>query len=218
VKLVCAGFRDFERFIEVPFDRTVPVDIQMQGSTVLGVVTAETSDEFLAIGIKAGLVTNLGPFLGPGLGLELGVRLPVWDGRVSLVLATGTHGFSEARRLESSSLGGIQVDNRVLVWPVELNLLFRLLPDYPFSPYLSAGGGYFLVWQTLETDALGTQSYRDGLVGFQGAAGLELRLGPGVILLEGRYQYANLDAPANEGGVTGQVGGLQVLAGYRLLL
>jgi hypothetical protein len=218
LKLVCAGFKDFEQFVDVPFDRTVPVSVELVGSGVSGVVAAERAEDLFAIGIKGGLVTNLGPFLGPKLGLEFGLRLPFWEGRLSVMLGTGAYGSVETRRVDSPALGNLSVDSEILVWPMELNLQFRLLPDYPFSPYLAAGPGYFLVWQTLESDGLDPQSFRDGLLGFQGAAGLELRLGPGVILLEARYQYVDLDAPEAEGGVGGQVGGLEVLAGYRLLL
>ena len=96
--------------------------------------------------------------------------------------------------------------------------MLRLTPDYPFSPYLGAGGGIFLVWQTLDAERLPEQSFRDGVFGFQAFGGLEYRLGPGVILLEGRYQYVRLGAVEKEGGMEGLLGGLGVLLGYRILL
>jgi opacity protein-like surface antigen len=105
----------------------------------------------------------------------------------------------------------------ILVWPVQLNVIVRLLPDYPFSPYLGAGPGFFLVWQTLKPAGMPDRGFRDSVFGFQALAGLEYRVGPGVVLLESRYQYVELSAPLVEGGVRGQVGGLGATLGYRYM-
>jgi hypothetical protein len=218
LKLACAGFKDFEQFVDIPFNRTVPVFVEMESSMLTGVVSARASEDWLGIGLKGGLVTNLDAFLGPQAYLEVGVRLPFWGGRLGVMLETGTYGSVEERSVSHPALGKINVTADVLVWPVQLNVMMRLTPDYPFSPYLGAGGGFFLVWQTLDAERLDEQSFRDGVFGFQVFGGLEYRLGPGVILLEGRYQYVKLPAPEKEGGMEGLLGGLGVLLGYRILL
>jgi hypothetical protein len=218
LKLVCSGFKDYQRFVEVPFNRTVPLFVEMKGSRLTGVVSAEESQDLIAIGLKGGLVTNLDAFLGPQVYLEAGLRLPVWGGRLGVMLETGAYGCLQERSLSDPALGRIDLSADVLVWPIQLNLMLRLTPSYPFSPYLGVGGGFFLVWQTLKAERLPERSFRDGVFGFQAFGGLEYRLGPGVVLLEGRYQCVHLDAPDEEGGMEGLLGGLGVLLGYRVLL
>ena len=218
LKLACAGFLDYERFVDIPFNRTVPVFVEMESSMLTGVVSARESEDWLGIGLKGGLVTNLDAFLGPQIYLEVGLRLPFWDGRLGVMLETGTYGSVEERSASDPALGRRKISADVLVWPVQLNVMMRLTPDYPFSPYLGAGGGFFLVWQTLDAEHLPEQSFRDGVFGFQVFGGMEYRLGPGAILLEGRYQYVRLPAPEKEGGMEGLLGGLGVLLGYRILL
>jgi hypothetical protein len=218
LKLASAGFKDYEQFVDVPFNRTIPVFVEMESSMLTGVVSARRSEDWLGIGLKGGLVTNLDAFLGPQAYLEVGLRLPFWGGRLGVMLETGAYGSLEERRISDPALGKVNVSADVLVWPVQLNIMVRLTPDYPFSPYLGAGGGFFLVWQTLDAERLPEQSFRDGVFGFQVFGGLEYRLGPGVILLEGRYQYVCLPAPEKEGGMEGLLGGLGVLVGYRVLL
>lgn len=218
LKLACAGFKDFEQFVDIPFNRTVPVFVEMESSMLTGVVSARASEDWLGIGLKGGLVTNLDAFLGPQAYLEVGLRLPFWGGRLGVMLETGAYGSVEERSVSHPAYGKINVSADVLVWPVQVNVMMRLTPDYPFSPYLGAGGGFFLVWQTLDAERLEQQSFRDGVFGFQAFGGLEYRLGPGVILLEGRYQYVRLPASQKEGGMEGLLGGLGVLLGYRVLL
>jgi len=218
LKLVCAGFKDYEQFVDVPFNRTVPLFVEMESSMLTGVVSAEKSEDLIGIGLKGGLITNLDAFLGPQAYLEVGLRLPFWGGRLGLTLETGAYGSVEERTVSDPAMGKVSVSAEVLVWPVQLNVMLRLTPDYPFSPYLGAGGGFFIVWQTLNSERWPEQSFRDGVFGFQAFGGMEYRLGPGVILLEGRYQYVRLDAPENQGGMEGLLGGLGVLLGYRVLL
>ena len=218
LKLACAGFLDYEQFVDIPFNRTVPVLVELESSMLTGVVSARASEDWLGIGLKGGLVTNLDAFLGPQACLEAGVRLPFWGGRLGVILETGAYGSVEERSVTDPARGKIKVSADVLVWPVQLNVLMRLTPDYPFSPYLGAGGGFFLVWQTLDAEGLDEQGFRDAVFGFQAFGGLEYRLGPGVILLEGRYQHVRLPAPEKEGGMEGLLGGLGVLLGYRVML
>jgi hypothetical protein len=218
LKLACAGFSDYERFVDIPFNRTVPLFVEMESSVLTGVVSAKESEDWLGVGLKGGLVTNLDAFLGPQVYLEVGLRLPFWGGRLGVMLETGTYGSVEESSVSDPALGRRKISADVLVWPVQLNVMMRLTPDYPFSPYLGAGGGFFLVWQTLDAEHLPEQGFRDGVFGFQVFGGMEYRLGPGVILMEGRYQYVRLPAPEKEGGMEGLLGGLGVLLGYRILL
>jgi hypothetical protein len=218
LKLACAGFKDYEQFVDIPFNRTVPVFVEMESSMLTGVVSARASEDWLGIGLKGGLVTNLDAFTGPLAYLEVGLRLPFWGGRLGVMLETGAYGSVEERSISDPAMGKQTLSADVLVWPVQLNVILRLTPDYPFSPYLGVGGGLFVVWQTLDTEHLDEQSFRDGVFGFQVLGGMEYRLGPGVILMEGRYQYVRLPAPEKEGGMEGLLGGLGVVLGYRILL
>jgi opacity protein-like surface antigen len=211
------GYSDFEQLVDVPFDRTVPVNIQLKSLQVEAVVEEQPGDLF-AVGIRGGLVSNLGPFVAPRVDLEFGVRLPFFRGRLSVLLATGAYGSTDQREASSESFGRFTVDAEVLVWPAELNLLLRLLPGYPFSPYLGAGAGHYLVMQRITPAGLPARDHQDSVFGAQCFAGLEYRLGPGVLLLEGRYLYVHVEAPASEGGFYGQLGGLGLALGYRFLL
>lgn len=218
LKLERAGFRDFQQFVDVVFDRTVAVDVVMEGSGVSGVVSSERAEDVFSLGLKAGVISNLHATVGPKVTLEAGWRLPVWGGRLALLLESGAWALWESRTAWSESQGWIEVDGRALVWPVELSLLLRLLPDYPFSPYVGVGGAFYLVWQTLAPQGLPEQSFRDGVFGFQGFCGLEQRLGPGVLLLEVRFQWARLGLDPEQGGMSGQLGGLGALVGYRFMM
>jgi hypothetical protein len=218
LKLVAPGFGDFEKFIDLPFDRTVPVNVEMKGLALSGVVSADQAEDFFQIGIKAGLVSNTGPFLAPHASLEFGVRLPFWGGRLAVLAESGAYGSVDERTASSGSTGEVKVGATMLIWPVQLNLILRALPDYPFSPYLTAGPGFFVVWQTLEPEGLPRQSYRDSVFGFQAGAGLEYRMGPGVVMLEARYLHVWVEGPRSEGGLDGLLGGLGALLGYRILL
>jgi len=218
LKLAAAGFKDYEAFIDVPFDRTVPVEIKMESQLISGVISVDKAEDFYSIGVKAGLVSNSGSFLAPHLSIEFGLRLPFWGGRLSVLLESGIWGSVEKSTTRISSLGEIPVETKILVWPTQLNVALRLLPDYPFSPYLVAGGGFYLIWQTLQPADYTAQGYRDSVFGFQAGAGLEYRLGPGVILVEARYLHVWVAGPLREGGVNGLLGGLGALLGYRFLL
>jgi hypothetical protein len=218
LKLVSVGFEDYERFVDVPFDRVVAVSVEMKGTAISGVVPSREQRERFAVGLRAGLFANAAEFVAPAVGLELAYRLPLWGGRLSVMLESGAYGSWDQRTSRSDALGRIPVKARILVWPVQLHLMLRLLPDYPFSPYVGAGGGFFLVWQTLRPEGLPEQAFRDGVFGFQAQGGVEYRLGPGVIFLEARYQHVRVDAPADQGGVEGLLGGLGAALGYRLML
>jgi PEGA domain-containing protein len=217
LKLAAAGFKDYEAFIDIPFDRTVPVEIKMESQLISGVVSIDKAEDFYSIGLRAGLISNSGSFVAPHLSVEFGLRLPFWDGRLSVFLESGIWGSIEKNTTSSISLGEIPVETKILVWPTQLNVVLRLLPDYPFSPYLVAGGGFYLVWQTLHPAGYAAQAYRDSVFGFQAGAGLEYRLGPGVILVEARYLHVWVVGPLREGGVDGLLGGLDALLGYRFL-
>ncbi len=218
LKLTAPGFRDYSRFIDVPYGQPVTLTVDMDSLSLSGVISAEKTEDFFNIGLKLGLLSNTRAFSAPQISLEFGLRLPIWSGRMAVVFESGVWGSEEKRTVFSEITGQTEVDATILVWPIQLNLLLRLLPDYPFSPYLTAGPGFALVWQKLSPEGLAEQSFRDAVFGFQVGCGLEYRLGPGVILAEARYLHLWIDGPKYEGGMSGLVGGLGAVVGYRLLL
>lgn len=218
LKLSAPGFRDYSHFIDVPFGQTVTLTVDMDSLSLSGVISAEKNEDLFNIGLKLGLISNTRTLSAPQLSLEFGLRLPIWGGRLAVLFESGAWGSDEERTAFSEVTGQTKVNATILVWPIQLNLLLRLLPDYPFSPFLTAGPGFALVWQKLSPEGLAQQSFRDAAFGFQVGCGLEYRLGPGLILAEARYLHVWIDGPQSEGGMSGLVGGLGALVGYRLLL
>jgi len=218
LKLEAPGYKDFEKFVDVPFGRTVPLTVALQDLAMQGIVMVDRPGDFFNLGIKGGLVSNTGDVCAPDISLEFGVRLPLLQGHLAVLFETGVWGWLETRSASSEVLGDLSVDARWLVWSIQLNAIVRLLPDYPFSPYLTAGPGFFLVWQSLQPDGLKNLGYRDNAFGFQAGAGLEYRLGPGAVVLEARYLHVWIREAAKNGGVDGLLGGLGVTAGYRFML
>ncbi len=218
LKLSAPGFRDYSHFIDVPFGQTVTLTVDMDSLSLSGVISAEKTEDLFNIGLKLGLISNTRALSAPQLSLEFGLRLPIWGGRLAVLFESGAWGSQDERTAFSEVTGPTKVNATILVWPIQLNLLLRLLPDYPFSPYLTAGPGFALVWQKLSPEGLAQQSFRDAAFGFQAGCGLEYRLGPGLILAEARYLHVWINGPQSEGGMSGLVGGLGAVVGYRLLL
>ena len=218
LRLAAPGYREVEKFIDIPFDQTVPLQVQLQSLQVHQEMKVRNESDLYHLGMRLGLVSNTGAMTAPMISLEAGLRLPFWSGRLALLLANEVWGNSLSRDVAAGDLGTRRMDVWLLAWAVELQVILRPLPRARFAPFLSLGPGLALVWQTLEIPGLPAQSFRDTVFGFHVGAGLEYRLGPGTLGLEARYLHLYLSAPPREGGVGSLIGGLALLAGYRLML
>ncbi len=218
LKLVRDGYEDVERFVDVVFDRERLVAIHLKETSIHEMVATVRAHRWFSVGLKGGLVTNMDGFLAPQLDLELGLHLPWWSGRLALALQTGARGREFEGRADAGDTDQRRVDGGLLAWDLQLVLVVRPLPGYTFSPFVSAGGGLALVWQSLEPEGFEAQGFRSLVWVLQGGGGLEYRLGPGAVLLEVRYQHLRLDADSGTGGFHGLLGGLGVGLGYRLML
>jgi hypothetical protein len=217
VKLQRPGYRDVERFVDVAFDRSSRLQIELRESSRREVVSARRVHRWWGVGLKAGLASNLDGFHAPQLELAASLWLPLWQARLGLQLRSGVWGWSAAGRLAEQPTAGRAVDGGLLVWSSQLGVLLRVLPRALFTPTVAGGAGLAVVWQRLQPEGFATQTFRRLSWTAWVGAGLELRLEPGPLLLQVRYQHLELD-PSSAGGFAGRLGGLSLVLGYRLEL
>lgn len=192
--------------------------------------TAAWSTTGLVIGVKAGAgigapVSELGAtFVGE---LELGYALPLPEpiGR-SLELFTagayvspsteGTAGEPDPR-LPGDGSFNYEITQQAVV--LTLGARYRIsLADDTIAPYLSAGGRMYLMRTSIEGEAsgqaLGTTEETASAFGLHAALGVDFRLGPGAVLVEGQLGYAPIDGYVMRDT---NAGGIVLLAGYRFM-
>ncbi|MBN2496184.1 MAG: PEGA domain-containing protein [Deltaproteobacteria bacterium] len=216
LKLIREGYADVERFVDIAFDRSLAVRIELQSTDVHEVIESVKDPEWLVVGLDLGLVTNFDSLLAPRLRLDAGWMLPFWGRRLCVGLSTGLHGARMSSTAHGIEPADLDVDGELLAWTTQLGVTLRLLPDHPFSPYLGFDGGLSLVWQRLTPQGFSTQGFRSTAGVFRAAGGLEYRLGPGVVFLQASYQHLRLDG--SRGGFQGLLGGLDAGCGYRLMI
>lgn len=184
-------------------------------------------DRLVVVGVRAGLgVPSLFNELGLSydLSLEAGVVLPVLDGRLAVSADVGysapgvSGGGSDVRVGAAGGAWTYEVTNERLV--VSLGPVFRFLPPGSFFvPYVGVLGRAYFVRSTANGTGAG-QPFGENVetstaFGVAGAVGGELRLGPGVALLEVSCGWAGLEQTIT-GSTTAGV--LAAQLGYRLFL
>ena len=88
-------------------------------------------------------------------------------------------------------------DLRVWEIPVQLTLLFYLLPNARFQPYLLGGGGYYYVNVT-DTGPSGVASTGSSKFGLHVGAGVDVRVATRLsIRADARYVFLDIDAVSN---------------------
>lgn len=184
---------------------------------------AEAASKSFAIALKTGVaVPSLFSSLGTTPGVELEVGVLLFGGRLELDAVAGyarppaTHSADDAR------LGGgsYQWELTQEILALGLNARFRFLPAASaFNAYAAAGPRMFLLRTTVNGGSgeatFGQNSQTGSELGFAGALGAELALGPGAVLAE-----LELGVGPLQGLVTGptSASSLGVLVGYRLKL
>jgi hypothetical protein len=150
-------------------------------------------------------------------GLELDLALPVLDHRLvvavdaSITRPTHSGGGSDPR------VGGAYTyDLGVTELKVGLDLVFRFLTAQdPIVPYLGAGPILHMLRTTETSDlAPGENSEQSTQVGFEVVGGVDVRLGPGLVLGEARYVYSALDHLWTGDSTAGN---LTIGVGYRIV-
>ena len=160
------------------------------------------------LGAQAGYRTNLGKLASPVFTLDFLYRIhDLADERLSLgVQLAGTYATSE----EAASGGGEIVKTSSLYLPVTGRVSYDI-PAGPVVFYLGAGIGAAFVTRSTSSPSTGKASENALELVYSGFVGADLwRWGGNHLTLETTYNYSKLS-----GSVKGNVGGLQVVAGYR---
>jgi hypothetical protein len=192
--------------------------------------TAAWSTTGLVLGLKAGAgigapLSELGPtFVGE---VELGYALPLPEpiGRslelftAGAYLAPATEGRAAMAdpRLPGDGTFTYEVTARAVV--LTLGARYRVpLAGETIAPYLAAGGRLYLLRTEIEGEvsgqALGATDETASTFGLHLGAGVDIRFGPGALLIEAQLGYAPLDGYVMRDT---NAGALVLLAGYRFM-
>lgn len=164
-----------------------------------------------AIGLSAGVVSNLGGITSFMPSVDADIRLPALSDQ--LMLRVGVAGFTASRDVDTVS--GLNV-KRLTLLPITVGALVR--QDRGQSAGWLGLGATVAPYQAGERFDDDRFPVRTGVLppGFTAIAGGARRIRGGEVLLEVRGTF--LSAPGGDVGFTGQVGGLAALLGYRLVI
>ncbi len=175
--------------------RTVPMEWRARPTDVAARVL---------VAVRAGLTTNLGRVTAPAVVVTAGVRLPLLGDRVVADVAFGAY---------SASLAAPAMDDTATGRLSTLRVLARLAYRVDLGQWDAWGGtalGFAFTRSTLGSDALGMYAERAASPagGIFGGVGRDVSVGQ--VVVEAAYIHARLA----DGPLAGQIGGLQVTAGY----
>jgi len=171
-----------------------------------------------ALALAAGSATAQ-PFADPGTGVGLlgGMSQGVdaegssfFGSALVLTRLTGVVGVELAAGYRQERYAGtasevndagqpVEAAHELRVWeiPVQLSLLFYLLPNARFQPYLLGGGGYYYVHVT-DTGPNGVASTGSSKFGLHAGAGVDVRVATRLSLrVDARYVFLDVDAVSN---------------------
>lgn len=201
-----------------PSDTATPVEtIAPEPETGAGQLEREAPEpkggKVFAIGIKAGEITPLQNIGSASFKVALDLRyvLPVFDGRLSLGLEAGYHGYSAAIGYDNSATK-TNLDLRFI--PISLQLYYRIPLGTFLEPFVGAGADLIVGFAEVGYQGDGDSRSDGSAIGFGGHvnAGLEAELGPGFLVLEVRAGMSNIDLEVIDDV---NASGVAVMAGYR---
>lgn len=173
-------------------------------------VTSPASRRWLGLGLQGGVHTNFGSIVAPLVTAQLTARLPVLsDG---LLVGIGG-GFMMQQSEGADRLQGEQVAMTLVGGPLTARVAYEL-PVPTVTPYVVAQGGVFLMTSRLSSPTAGAMAITEAIPAVGGGLGAWTSLGPGQVIVEAGYTYAELDNAL----VDGMLGGLGVTGGYRVEL
>lgn len=156
------------------------------------------------LSVRAGLTTNLGRVTAPAVVATAGVRLPVLADQIVADVAFGAY---------STSLAAPAMDDTATGRLSTLRVLARLAYRVDLGRWAAWGGtalGFAFTRSTLGSEVLGMYAERAASPagGVFGGIGRDVSIGQ--VVVEAAYIHARLA----DGPLAGQIGGLQVTAGY----
>lgn len=199
-------------------------DAQITEDVVIGldgIAPPPPPTPWVTLGPSGALLTNFGRLLSGGFSVDAAVRIPGSQGYLYVGLESG---YRYGRARDSLPLSAQSIVTEVGYSPLHLNLVFKPLPYAVATPLLGLGGGLeFVQWSIRDPGGIRERSHAL-LLGSLALVGLEIRLGPGALVLSARYLYAFLrdeaenDQSTDRAGsrIKGSVGGLDVCLGYHM--
>lgn len=176
---------------------------------------------WVTLGPSGALLSNFGRLLSGGFSVDAAVKLPGLAGYVYVGMESG-YRFGRSRDSLGPAAGSVTTE--VGYAPLHLNLIVKPLPHAVATPLIGIGGGLeFVQWAVQGPDGIRERNHAM-LLGSLAFIGLEIRLGPGAVVLNARYLYAYLEDEAaveqsteREGSrIKGSIGGLDVCLGYQM--
>lgn len=171
---------------------------------------AAPTRRWLGLGLQGGVHTNFGAIVAPLVTAQVTARLPVLDEGL-LVGASG--GFLMHRSEGADRLRGEDVAMTLIGGPLTARVAYEL-PVPTVVPYVLVHGGVFVMTSRLSSPTAGAMTTTQAVPAVGAALGAWTALGPGQVVLEAGYTYAELDNDL----VDGALGGLGVTGGYRVEL
>ena len=154
----------------------------------------------LTLGAKAGYLHGVGNLSLPSLALEGGLGVSVRGYPLWLLAEAGLQRAREADTVEAGPLSGQDVRAETDVFSLVFSGGWRPLLGRRFLASLTAGAGLLVVNNRVQLAEQPAATDHQVVPAVQGAAGLGWRLGPGHLLVEGRYRWAtSADRPTVEG-------------------
>ncbi|MCP4601891.1 MAG: porin family protein [Proteobacteria bacterium] len=190
--------------IEAPPKPVVP-------ATQVADLSAETEVEpvnkpyNVAILPQAGFLTNFGHLHSPYFVAEIDIHLRFIVTGLSFLLDGGYY-FSSQEFSESNQ------KSSVYIAPITGAIAYRFSINSRFQLFGAAGAGVHLTWNRTEHIDAYTIERNAVIFGFFATLGAAMQLGPGQVTLQARYIYAQASKIEE---LSGSIGGLTVLAGYR---
>jgi hypothetical protein len=188
------------------------VEVRLRGSPLVasGIVALESIRGGMSIFGRAGYTMPLGKLSGPTASVGAAYRLPVLDGGLFVMSVLG---FSDGEDTQRDSLDVENVSVRSRLLPVGVGLHYDL-NWAPVSPYVELGPKLGVTMLSLQSDSTGELDGWTTALGAWIGLGVLIPIGSGAVTVDSEYSYL----PVDWGGVTGNVGGLFVGAGYALEL
>jgi hypothetical protein len=198
------------------------------GASTAGLTKAQQRKVAGEIGLGVGLGwAHAGLGLTPELALEGGVRIRLPQGSLGIHLRGGYQTYSvdgggslpcsegEAGPCVSSNDGAYTWNLVEHTGRVSLPLSYRILgPEKRATPYLLFAPGLWMTTSRVTSYELVNSQFSTAF-GLYGAAGVQIRLGPGGLFAEAGYQWSQL-----QHRITGDasLGALRFVIGYRVQL
>lgn len=169
------------------------------------------------VGLAGGYHYGIGDVKSPSAEADLGYLLDVLDNSLSVGLSGGWYTASEIEKVVDSHIGPFENEWHLTAIPLALNALYwhRFSNDLTFVG--GAGLEYVLATFTFESrNALGDIDPEDvtsgAAIGTRLQGGVRYAMGPGAITGMIKYSTSNIKNDLSE--LTGDLGGMAVVAGY----